>query len=30
MKTVSKIFDKISFILYGGKSLGMQRDNFGI
>jgi hypothetical protein len=30
MKTLEKFIDYVSNILFGGKSLGMKRDNFGI
>jgi len=30
MKTLSRIFDKISFLLYGGKSLGINRSHGAI
>lgn len=30
MKTLTTIYDKISLFLFGGKSIGMQLDNFGI
>lgn len=30
MKTLNRIFEKISFFLYGGKSIGMKGDNYGI
>lgn len=30
MKTLSKLFNKISFYLYGGKSLGVNRSHSGL
>lgn len=30
MKTLSKLHAKISFFLFGGTSIGMARNNFGI
>lgn len=27
---LGKVYDSISYFFFGGKSLGMNRDNFGI
>jgi len=30
MKTLTRIYDKISFFLFGGKSLGINRSHSGL